>query len=178
MFANPSYFDKTTYSQNSIATTQRSVWEVSLYVQNVMRRAWWILSGTILIFLPKLFRRPKLTVGVKLLPGISASFLAHVPHCSAYNEQLGRSRVQSVYSKINFPLKMFKSFKFADFEPKDIPQKKRFFLKSRKIWKSTSVAVISLEHHHRNWDLSMVHPTYDAFEGSWLTVVFLNFKMV
>ena len=142
MFANPSYFDKTTYSQNSIATTQRSVWEVSLYVQNVMRRAWWILSGTILIFLPKLFRRPKLTVGVKLLPGISASFLAHVPHCSAYNEQLGRSRVQSVYSKINFPLKMFKSFKFADFEPKDIPQKKRFFLKSRKIWKSTSVAVI------------------------------------
>ena len=100
---------------------------------------------------------------------------------SAYNEQLGRSRVKSFYSKINFPLKMLKSLKFADFEAKSIPQKKRSFWKSKIIWKSTRVAVISLEHHHRNWDLSMVHPTiptYDAFEGSWLTMVFLNFRMV
>ena len=34
--------------------------------------------------LPKLFKRPKLTVGVKLLPAISASFLAHVPQCTKF----------------------------------------------------------------------------------------------
>ena len=38
-FANSRYFDKPTYSQNLIATTQRYVSEVSLYVQNVMRKA-------------------------------------------------------------------------------------------------------------------------------------------
>ena len=67
-FANSRYFDKPTYSQNLIATTQRYVSEVSLYVQNVMRKAWWIFSGTVCLYFssPKTFQTSKAYRGCKI----------------------------------------------------------------------------------------------------------------